>query len=400
MQLRRRGLHTESVSSVQRYVDGVASLFTLLRDGSTLGCWGVAPGVREMAGGSLESGVETATDTVLDRLAEGAVEGVADPVLMPWWLAVIAGTFVFRACFTLPIAVTQRRRVLRLAALQPVLKAWENTLKRAPATASPDAAPSSALHSAAITPNARRGDRAQAAFKAKADALYAMHNCSPRSTFILPWVQIPLFVTLSLAVRRLAGLPLPFTSSLAPGNPTTTIDLKAPTSDISSTSDHNMNSYSHLPQSMESSLMESEASVSSLSPVNFEATATLPVIDTTTAAIPVDWVVPSHTYMLSPVEGFETEGFMWFLDLSVADPTVLLPLIVGSLHLANIEMHSSTVAAPSVRQRAFKLLFQSIAVLMIPLATQVPAGVALYWAASAGFSLAQNALLQLLVKKG
>ncbi|KAJ3249274.1 Cytochrome c oxidase assembly protein cox18, mitochondrial [Chytriomyces hyalinus] len=108
--------------------------------------------------------------------------------------------------------------------------------------------------------------------------------------------------------------------------------------------------------------------------------------------------ISERAYALMPVDGFNEGGILWFLDLSVADPTILLPLIVGGLHLANIEMHSSTVANPTVRQRAFKLLFQSVSILMIPLATQVPAGVALYWASSAGFSFMQNFALQSLLK--
>ncbi|KAJ3230895.1 Cytochrome c oxidase assembly protein cox18, mitochondrial [Chytriomyces hyalinus] len=325
MQRHPRCVRTNSIrfysSPGQQFVDTTASLFTLLHNGTL-----VKPP-------TLSETIPVVTDVPVFEFADALSNVPENPEFLPWWAAVVAGTFVFRAVFTLPFAVTQRNRVLRLASLQPVLKAWESTLRRT-------------LNSKAPSETAK----AQAAFKQKADALYAQNNCSPRATFILPWVQIPLFFSLSLAVRRLAGLPLPFS-----GSSSSSPDLSQ-------------------------SLSETGASLSNgLSPE-------------------MGLSISERAYALMPVDGFNEGGILWFLDLSVADPTILLPLIVGGLHLANIEMHSSTVANPTVRQRAFKLLFQSIAIFMIPLATQVPAGVALYWASSAGFSFMQNFALQSLLK--
>ncbi|KAI8836700.1 60Kd inner membrane protein-domain-containing protein [Chytriomyces cf. hyalinus JEL632] len=319
-----RCVRTNSVrfysSPGQQFVDGTASLFTLIHNGTL-----VQPP-------TLSETIPAVTDVPVFEFADALSTVPENPELLPWWAAVVAGTFVFRAVFTLPFAVTQRNRVLRLASLQPVLKAWESTLRRT-------------LNSKDPSETAK----AQAAFKQKAEVLYAQNHCSPRATFILPWVQIPLFFSLSLAVRRLAGLPLPFSGS-------------------SSSPDFSQG------------LSEAEGSLSDgLSPE-------------------MGVSISERAYALMPVDGFNEGGILWFLDLSVADPTILLPLIVGGLHLANIEMHSSTVANPTVRQRAFKLLFQSISIFMIPLATQVPAGVALYWASSAGFSFMQNFALQSLLK--
>ncbi|KAJ3275821.1 Cytochrome c oxidase assembly protein cox18, mitochondrial, partial [Blyttiomyces sp. JEL0837] len=73
------------------------------------------------------------------------------------------------------------------------------------------------------------------------------------------------------------------------------------------------------------------------------------------------------------VAGLSDGGILWVLDLTVPDPTLILPLLVGGLHLANVEMNTSLVQSPTARQRAFKLLFQSLAVISVPIATQIPA---------------------------
>ncbi|KAJ3118957.1 Cytochrome c oxidase assembly protein cox18, mitochondrial [Phlyctochytrium bullatum] len=95
----------------------------------------------------------------------------------------------------------------------------------------------------------------------------------------------------------------------------------------------------------------------------------------------------------APVPGFAEEGVLWFANLAAPDPTVLLPLAIGGMHLFNIEMNSSSVKKPTARQRALKIVFQTLAVASVPIATQVPAGIALYWATSAAFSVVQNVVL-------
>ncbi|KAF9363186.1 Cytochrome c oxidase assembly protein cox18, mitochondrial [Mortierella sp. NVP85] len=57
----------------------------------------------------------------------------------------------------------------------------------------------------------------QDAYRAKVKELYSANRCNPRVSFVLPWVQIPLFITMSLTIRGMAGYPLPFLgdSSLA-----------------------------------------------------------------------------------------------------------------------------------------------------------------------------------------
>jgi inner membrane protein COX18 len=46
--------------------------------------------------------------------------------------------------------------------------------------------------------------------KEKVRELYKTYGISPWATFLLPWVQMPLFVYMSLALRRMSAFPLPF----------------------------------------------------------------------------------------------------------------------------------------------------------------------------------------------
>jgi inner membrane protein COX18 len=47
-------------------------------------------------------------------------------------------------------------------------------------------------------------------YRAKVKELYSANRCNPRVSFLLPWFQIPLFITMSLTIRGMAGYPLPF----------------------------------------------------------------------------------------------------------------------------------------------------------------------------------------------
>ncbi|ORY50036.1 hypothetical protein BCR33DRAFT_847265 [Rhizoclosmatium globosum] len=235
---------------------------------------------------------------------------------LPWGTAVIVGTIAFRVAFTAPIAVVQRRRVERLAAIQPVVP--------------PGLGNNAQALCQAADPVQGKGEPALQAKQLPSNShfLATLGASSPLSVCII-------------GGEEAGGLPpWAFGGSAAAA---VASDSTGVTSDIAS------------------------------SPLSASDTTSI-----TTNTIDPFLVVPRPL---------------------VPDPTVLLPLIVGGLHLANIESHTSSVTSPTPRQRAFKLLFQSIAVLMVPVATQVPAGVALYWASSAGYSLVQNYVLQKIYTK-
>ncbi|ORZ12180.1 60Kd inner membrane protein-domain-containing protein [Lobosporangium transversale] len=119
---------------------------------------------------------------------------------LPWWATIFCATFLLRTAITTPVAIYQQRAVGRMMMLTPVLQAWLETLK---ASVSID-------HKLKDRDYSTFNQEIQNAYRAKVKELYSKHKCNPRVSFLLPWVQIPLFVTMSLTIRGMAGYPLPF----------------------------------------------------------------------------------------------------------------------------------------------------------------------------------------------
>ncbi|KAF9180018.1 Cytochrome c oxidase assembly protein cox18, mitochondrial [Haplosporangium sp. Z 767] len=88
----------------------------------------------------------------------------------------------------------------RMMALTPVLQAWLETLKTSVGVD----------HKLKGRDYATFNSEIKDAYRAKVKELYSANRCNPRVSFLLPWVQIPLFITMSLTIRGMAGYPLPF----------------------------------------------------------------------------------------------------------------------------------------------------------------------------------------------
>ncbi|KAI9363979.1 60Kd inner membrane protein-domain-containing protein [Zopfochytrium polystomum] len=248
---------------------------------------------------------------VFSTLHEGLgplVHAAIDPYASAWWMAVVIGTVAFRTALTLPLAVVQRRRMKRWLEVQGLIEGWASTLKEGEKRRS----------RMSMGGGGGAADGVEKKFRAKVRQLYSQHRCHPLQTFLLPWVQIPLFVTISLALRSMVAFPLPSLFGL----------------------------------------------------------------------------IPAGTDPLVPLPGLSEGGVLWFVNLTQPDPTVLLPIMVGALNWANVEVNMSNIAKPTARQKALKLLFQSVALVTVPVATQVPAIIALYWVTSSGYSLLQNYLIR------
>lgn len=93
---------------------------------------------------------------------------------MPWWALLATGTILLRSVSTLPLAVLQRQRILKLNKVDSIVKAWS-----------------------------RSTNWSMDALKQKRKQLYIAQKCSPYTTILLPYTQIPLFVTVSLSLRNL-----------------------------------------------------------------------------------------------------------------------------------------------------------------------------------------------------
>ncbi|KAJ3121782.1 Cytochrome c oxidase assembly protein cox18, mitochondrial [Nowakowskiella sp. JEL0407] len=116
---------------------------------------------------------------------------------LPWYLSIISSTLLLRTTITFPIALIQRNRVDRLRSLSAILKAWESSYRK------------QVLRNP--IPDALREKELNRLYSLKTKQLFKQYNCQPYQTFILPWTQIPLFLCMSLSLRKMAAYPVPFT---------------------------------------------------------------------------------------------------------------------------------------------------------------------------------------------
>ncbi|RKP26920.1 membrane insertase OXA1/ALB3/YidC, partial [Syncephalis pseudoplumigaleata] len=161
----------------------------------------------------------------------------------PWWASLVLGTVLVRTLATLPLSVVQQRSTARLLALQPMLKAWQNTMARQLAREAHEQQWHYAQYSQLL----------QRRYKEKVRQIYWQNRCHPAMGLALLAVQMPLFISMSLAVRRLCGLPVPWLEAY------------------------------------------------------FE-------------------------------RADDEAGLLWWADLTAADPTLVLPVVIGLTHLANVEL--------------------------------------------------------------
>jgi len=91
------------------------------------------------------------------------------------------------------------------------------------------------------------------------------------------------------------------------------------------------------------------------------------------------------------------EGALWFPDLLVADPNLVLPFVLSAILYASVAREEAVVvAATLVRPRwSIRLtrIMKALAVAIGPATLQVPAALLVYWIASAASAVGQKMLL-------
>ncbi|KAL8815264.1 MAG: hypothetical protein Q9223_005588 [Gallowayella weberi] len=96
-----------------------------------------------------------------------------------------------------------------------------------------------------------------------------------------------------------------------------------------------------------------------------------------------------------PVEpSFAEEGMLWFPDLLVPDPQLLLPFILSATLFANInnvERSSRRLGAkPTAFRRRLGNAFKIVALAAGPMTLSMPSAIHLYWISSSVFALGYN----------
>lgn len=100
---------------------------------------------------------------------------------------------------------------------------------------------------------------------------------------------------------------------------------------------------------------------------------------------------------------FRSDSFLWYSNLTEADPYGVLPMFIGLVSLSNMEWNSKYITGTQFQPQKSRLGMTQIltnagrfgVIFFISMTFQMPVGLCLYWLASNIFSLAQNILLQL-----
>ncbi|KAL8619223.1 hypothetical protein ACOMHN_050005 [Nucella lapillus] len=103
----------------------------------------------------------------------------------------------------------------------------------------------------------------------------------------------------------------------------------------------------------------------------------------------------STTESLALCPDLQTEGTLWFPDLTAPDSTWVLPLLLGLTNLLNIEMHSLTAERVSRFQKVLVSVMRVFSLIMIPIGSAVPSCMCYYWVCSSVFGLGQTVLFKL-----
>ncbi|NXL48377.1 COX18 protein, partial [Podilymbus podiceps] len=111
---------------------------------------------------------------------------------LPWWAAIVCGGAVLRTAVTLPLAAHQSRLLAQLENLQPEIKKLAEHLRYEVSVRGKQLGWSEKVVRFHFKKNLRR-------IIAK---LYIRDNCHPFKATLLMWVQIPMWVCVSVALRN------------------------------------------------------------------------------------------------------------------------------------------------------------------------------------------------------
>jgi len=88
--------------------------------------------------------------------------------------------------------------------------------------------------------------------------------------------------------------------------------------------------------------------------------------------------------------GYASGGIKWFVDLSVADPTMTLPVVNACIFITMIELGGESGEMQNTAQhKMMRNVFRFMGVAMVPLMMNMPAGLFVYWLGNGTLSLAQ-----------
>uniref|UniRef100_W8BGV9 Mitochondrial inner membrane protein OXA1L n=1 Tax=Ceratitis capitata TaxID=7213 RepID=W8BGV9_CERCA len=97
----------------------------------------------------------------------------------------------------------------------------------------------------------------------------------------------------------------------------------------------------------------------------------------------------------TPVESMRDGGLFWFTDLTVADPTFMLPLITSATLYLTIEIGTDSARLSAQNMSMMKYVLRALPIAIFPFTMNFPAAILTYWACSNFISLGQVAMLRI-----
>lgn len=119
-------------------------------------------------------------------LLQTILEFVHNTLHLPWWLSIVSVTVAIRVAL-FPLAVKMQTNAAKIANINPHAQA---------------------LHIELMAYKKDGNKQAEAAQGMKLLKLYQDNNCHPAKMFIMPFAQMPIFISFFMALRGMARLPV------------------------------------------------------------------------------------------------------------------------------------------------------------------------------------------------
>ena len=114
---------------------------------------------------------------------------------LPWWATIISTTVFLRLVITLPLARQQATTVARMELIQPTINEIVESLRHSITI--------KGKRSGKPVEEVNREFRMAARLHIK--DIYKREKCNPLRLYVLPWIQLPLWIVISLALRNISG---------------------------------------------------------------------------------------------------------------------------------------------------------------------------------------------------
>ncbi|XP_072480460.1 cytochrome c oxidase assembly protein COX18, mitochondrial isoform X2 [Notamacropus eugenii] len=135
---------------------------------------------------------ETLASSAPAHWAEALLLGTQDATGLPWWANIIVTTTALRSAVTLPLAAYQNYVLAKVENLQPEIKTIAKNLNYDVALQAKQLGWSKRLTRLVYLNNMRR----------IVSELYIRDNCHPFKATLVVWIQIPMWIFMSVALRN------------------------------------------------------------------------------------------------------------------------------------------------------------------------------------------------------